>query len=342
MSALRTALPVLLAGTELPPPSARAAFAELLSGRAEPIAAAAFLTALQAKGAAASELSALAHLLRAKARPLRAPANALDTCGTGGDMAGTLNISTATAFVVAAAGVPVAKHGNRAASSRCGAADVLEALGLKLDMAPARVQQALARLGIGFLFAPAWHRALAPLAPLRKTLGIPTIFNMVGPLANPARVPYQLLGVARADWLEPMGASLRSLGVRRAWIVHGAGGLDEVSLHGPSQVLELAGGRMRRFRLEPQRLDVRAAGVRALKGGSARRNAERLSALLAGKRSAYRESVRLNAAAAFCVAERCPDMASGLQLAAEMIDSGAAAQKLRALVAFSQKHSHGK
>jgi len=341
MSKLRAALPALLARENLSPAAARAALSELLSGRAEPILAAAFLTALQAKGAAVAELSALARLLRAKAAPLSAPKGAVDTCGTGGDMAGTLNISTAASFVVAAAGVPVAKHGNRAASSRCGAADVLEALGLRLDMPKARVQQALKQLQIGFMFAPAWHGALAPLAPLRKMLGVPTIFNLVGPLVNPARVRFQLLGVAQAPWLDLMGASLQQLGVARAWLVHGAGGLDEVSLSGPTEVLEVTPQRMRRFRLEPQKLGVRPAPVRALRGGTAANNARRLTAVLDGKPSAYRDSVRLNAAAALCVAGRCPNMRAGLQLATEMIDSGAAAHKLHALVAFSQKARHG-
>ena len=336
MSQLRAALPKLLAGNNLSDAAWRAAFGALLSGKAELILASAFLSLLQARGADAAALSALARLLRAKAQNFRAPQNALDTCGTGGDMAGTLNISTAAAFVVAAAGVPVAKHGNRAASSRCGAADVLEALGLRLDMPPARVRQALKQLGICFLFAPAWHRALAPLAPLRQALGIPTIFNMVGPLVNPARVTRQLLGVARPEWLDLMGASLQRLGVRRAWIVHGEDGLDEVSLNAPTQVLELDGKTMRRFRLQPQKLGCKPAPLRALRGGTARANAQRLRKLLAGEHSAYREIVRLNAAAAFCVAERAPNMRAGLQLATEMIDSGAAAQKLQDLVAFSR------
>ena len=338
---LRAILARVADGVQLGEAEAEAAFEILMSGDATPSQAGAFLMALRVRGETIDEITGAARIMREKVLGIEAPADAIDTAGTGGDDKGTLNISTAASFVVAAAGVPVAKHGNRAASSRCGAADVLEALGLRLDMPQARVQQALKQLQIGFMFAPAWHGALAPLAPLRKMLGVPTIFNLVGPLVNPARVRFQLLGVAQAPWLDLMGASLQQLGVARAWLVHGAGGLDEVSLSGPTEVLEVTPQRMRRFRLEPQKLGVRLAPMRALRGGTAANNARRLTAVLDGKPSAYRDSVRLNAAAAFCVAGRCPNMQAGLQLATEMIDSGAAAHKLHALVAFSQKARHG-
>ncbi|MCS6986520.1 MAG: anthranilate phosphoribosyltransferase [Sphingomonadaceae bacterium] len=309
-----------------------------LDGRVHDAELAAFLAGLSERGETAAEIAGAAKALRARMTPVTAPPGAIDVCGTGGDGAHGLNVSTAVAFVVAGAGVPVAKHGNRAASSRSGAADVLEALGADLTLPPDRLEVALHELGVAFLFAPRHHPALGRIAPVRRALGRRTLFNLVGPLANPARVQRQLVGVFHAGWLAPMAEAGRMLGVRALLVVHGAG-LDELAVHAPS-TLVWAG----REGLGPlETLDARPLGLgphplAALRGGDAAHNARQLEALLAQPRdpalAAYRDIVLLNAAGALMVAGAAADWAEGVARARASLDDGAARDCLARFLAF--------
>ena len=264
--------------------------------------------------------------------PVAAPAGAIDTCGTGGDGSHTLNISTAVAFVVAGCGVPVAKHGNRAVSSRSGAADVLEALGVNLDAPLRATVDALHEEKIGFLFAPRHHRATLHVGPSRRELGTRTIFNLLGPLSNPAGARRQLLGVFGAEWLLPVAEVLAALGSERAWVVHGHDGLDELTTTGSSSVAELQDGEITRFEVAPEEAGLQRATLADLKGGSAQDNAQALRALLRGGHGPYRDIVVLNAAAALIVAGRSVNLPDGAELARQSIDTGAASARLHALV----------
>ncbi len=310
----------------------------ILGGEASGSQIAAFVVALRMKGESADEIAAAARALRKHCETIRPKVDGplLDTCGTGGDGLQTFNISTAAALVAAACGVAVAKHGNRAVSSQAGSADALEALGVRIDLTPERVQQCIEQVGIGFLFAPSHHAAMRHAAPVRRELGIRTLFNLLGPLSNPASATHQVVGVYDPARVEQLAQALGSLGLTAAWVVHGAGGLDEVSPSGPTAVAQLADGTVSTFEVSPDDFGLPEVPIEALRGGDARRNAEIIRSVLGGERGPARVAVLLNAAAALCVTE----MASGPRVAAERaadaIDSGAAKQTLERWAQFTR------
>lgn len=315
---------------------ARQAFELIMSGEATPSQIAGFLVALRMRGESVDEITAAVEVIRAKALPVVAPADAMDIVGTGGDGKGTLNISTATAIVVAGCGVPVAKHGNRALSSQSGAADVLSELGVNLEADIPVIEKAIREAGIGFMLAPRHHASFRHVGPVRVELGIRTMFNILGPLCNPAGVKRYMLGVYASEWVAPLCEVLGRAGADRAWVVHGAGGLDELSTLGVNQVSELSGGQIRHFSLDPAEHGLAKATLEDLQGGDGRYNAQRLKALLAGQQDAYREVVLLNAAAALLVADRVSELDAGIAMAAESIDDGSAGRVLDRLAAVTQ------
>jgi anthranilate phosphoribosyltransferase len=328
------------AGTHLSRQEAETAMEEILSGRAGEDSIVALLAALRTKGETVEELVGFARAMRRHATPIFSDASRpdellVDTCGTGGDASGTFNISTTAAFVAAGAGARVAKHGNRSISSKCGSADVLEALGISLDVSPERVGAAINEIGIGFLFAPALHTAMRHAMPARRRLGR-TVFNLLGPLTNPAGARAQVAGVFSAEVVEKVANVLAELGVERAFVVHG-GGLDEISLAGETKVGEVRGGTVRVYEVTPEDFGLDRAPISAISGGDAAHNAELLRAILAGEPGPRRDIVIANAAAALVAAGRAADFLEGARLAAESIDSGAAPKKLDALVAFTPK-----
>jgi anthranilate phosphoribosyltransferase len=310
----------------------------ILAGSVSAALLSGLLVALRMKGETPEEIAAAARVMRRHALPVRvsAPAPIVDTCGTGGDGSGSFNISTISAIVVAAAGVTVAKHGNRAASSKVGSADLLEALGVDLGLQPHRIGRCIDEVGIGFMFARVHHPAMKHAAPVRAELGVRTLFNFLGPLTNPAGATHQLLGVGDGSRLETMAEVLRLLGCRGAWVVHGHGGLDEVSLSGPTQVAALRDGTVRCFQLEPSDFGVARADIGALAGGDAMQNAAIALAILGGARGAPRDAVLINAGAALCAAGVEASPRAGAERAARAIDSGAAKQKLEAWVASTR------
>lgn len=316
--------------------SARA-FTAIMSGSVDQPAIAALLTALAVRQPTIAEIVGGARALRATMKTVEAPPNAIDLCGTGGDGQGTLNISTACAFVVAGAGVPVAKHGNRNMSSRSGAADVLEALGANIDLDAARASQCLEKTGVCFLFAQSYHPTMKDVAPVRRALGFRTIFNLLGPLASPARVKRQLVGVFGKEWVEPMATALHELGADFAWVVHGAEGLDELSIAGITHVAVLQNGTVQEHTVTPEDAGLQRSSLRALKGGTADENARALRRLLDGERSAYREIVVLNSAAALIVAGKASDLKKGAELAAQSLDSGSAGKTLDLFIAATRE-----
>jgi len=324
-------------GQPLTRSEAEEAFDIIMSGNATPAQIGGFLMALRVRGETVDEITGAARVMRAKMLPVEAPAGTIDTCGTGGDGVGTYNVSTAVALVLAACGVPVAKHGNRALSSKSGAADVLGALGVNIDADLRLVAKSLAEAGICFLMAPRHHSAMRHVGPTRVELGTRTIFNLLGPLSNPAKVRRQVIGVFSPDWVEPLAKVLGDLGHEHAWVVHGADGLDELSTTGPSRVAELKDGAVRCFEVAPADAGVPTGRLEDLKGGDAAVNAAALTALLAGEPSAYRDIVVLNAAAALIVADRAGDLMEGARLAAEAIDSGRARGTLARLVAVTNE-----
>jgi anthranilate phosphoribosyltransferase len=339
MSALRDLLPALVARRDLEPHEMTGAIDEVLGGDAVESELAAFLIALRMKGETAAEVAACARALRGRAltvdHGLEGPV--LDTCGTGGDGSSSFNVSTVTALVVAACGVPVAKHGNRAVSSRAGSADVLEALGVKIDLPPARVARSIRELGIGFLFAPAHHGALKHAAPVRRALGVRTIFNLMGPLLNPARTSHQLVGVYDRSRLELVAEVFGLLGSSRVWVVHGHGGLDEISPAGPTEVAEWRDGRVRTFSIEPRDFGLDEIPIDALEGGDASENAAIARDILEGRDERRASIVAMNAAAALLVAGTEPDLASAYTRAAEAIASGRAARLLDRWAEFTRE-----
>ena len=304
--------------------SADEAFAAILDGHVEAEPIATFLVQMAERGETATEIASAARAMRARMRTIAAPAGAIDVCGTGGDGQNSLNVSTATALVVAACDVPVAKHGNRAASSKAGAADTLEALGLDLDRAAADPERSLAEMNIAFLFAPQYHPALAPLAPIRRVLGRRTIFNLLGPLCNPARVERQLIGVATPELVPVYAEAAGQLGTGRTMVVSGNEGLDELSVSGPSTVATIESGEVTLSEIAPDDAGIASHPLSEIAGGDAAFNAERLRALFRGEPSAYREAVLLNAAAALVVAGEATSLADGAEEAAEAIDKGLA------------------
>lgn len=318
----------LAGGAELSATEAEAAFAIIMRGEATPAQIAAMVTAMRVRGETQAELLGAVRAVRGQMLAIAAPPGTIDVCGTGGDGMGTLNVSTATAFVVAACGVPVAKHGNRALSSRAGGADVLAALGV--DIPPERAAVTLAENGLTFLFAPNHHPALRHAAAPRAELGFRTLFNLVGPAANPAGVMRQLVGVFSPRWLAPMAETLGALGAEHVWVVHGEG-LDELTLAGETQVAAWQNGSLRAFIVTPEQAGVPRAPVSAIAGGDAAGNAAALLALLQGMPGPYRDTAVLNAAAALIVSGRAADLAEGAALAGAALDSGAALAKLQSL-----------
>jgi anthranilate phosphoribosyltransferase len=320
-------------GHSLTEAEAESAFDVMMSGEATPSQIGGFLMALRVRGETVEELTGAARTMRAKAIKIEAPPGAIDTCGTGGDAKGTYNVSTAVSFVVAAASVPVAKHGNRALSSKSGAADVLGALGVDIDADMALVQKAIWDCGITFLMATRHHGAMRHVGPSRVELGTRTIFNLLGPLSNPAQAKRQLMGIFSADWVEPQAQVLAQLGTERAWVVHGSDGLDELTTTGESFVAEVNNGQVDTFMVSPEDAGLPRARFEDLIGGTPEHNAAVMRAMFAGEKGAFRDIVLLNSAAALIVADKVTDLPAGVELAAEMIDSGAATAKLAALVA---------
>ena len=330
-------LALVAEGERLSVAEARAAFDVMMSGDATPAQMGAFLMGLRVRGETVDEITGGAMAMRDKALKVRAPAEAIDTCGTGGDSSGTFNVSTAAGLVAAACGVPVAKHGNRALSSRCGSADVLTALGVKIDADLALVERCIAEAGIGFLMAPRHHGAMRHVAGARIELGTRTVFNLLGPLSNPAGATRQLIGVFAEAWVEPLAEVLRALGSRHVWVVHGNDGLDEITTTGPTAVAELKDGAVRRFDLTPADFGVAAAASEALKGGDAETNALALNAVLDGHPGPFRDIALVNSAAALVVAGKVGDVGRGVAMAAEALDSGKARAVLERLVHISNE-----
>ena len=323
MNGLKPILARLAAGETLAETEAEAAFSVIMAGEATPAQIAGLLMAMRVRGETVAEMTGAVRAMRARMIGIEAPPDAMDIVGTGGDDSGSLNISTATALVVAGCGVPVAKHGNRALSSKSGAGDVLGALGISMETPIERLPAVLAEAGMVFLLAPRHHAALRHAGGARVELGTRTIFNLLGPLANPARVKRQLTGAFSTQWLRPMAEALNRLGTTRAWVVHGQG-LDELALSGPSHVVALEDGAIREFIVRPADAGLPEAPPAAIRGGEPAENAAALRALLAGAPGAYRDIVLLNAAAALVVAGRAPDLHAGAAQAAAAIDAGAA------------------
>ena len=310
---------------------AEAAFTALFEGQGTPAQMGGFLMALRTRGETVDEYAAAASVMRAKCVAVQAPAGAMDIVGTGGDGKGTLNISTATAFVVAGAGVPVAKHGNRNLSSKSGAADALTELGLNVMVGAEVVERCLSQAGIGFMMAPMHHPATRHVGPVRTELGTRTIFNILGPLTNPAGVKRQLTGAFSADLIRPMAETLLALGSEKAWLVHGGDGTDEISIALPTKVSALEDGKVRDFEIAPEDAGLRPHPFEAILGGTPAENAVAFRALLDGAQGAYRDAVLLNAAAALVVADRAATLSEGVEIARTSIDSGAAKAKVAAL-----------
>ncbi len=332
---MKPVLNKVAAGESLNADEAEAAFGIIMSGEATPAQIAGFLMALRVRGETVDEITGAVRTMRAKMDKIVAPEDAIDVVGTGGDGSGTFNISTGAAFVVAGAGVPVAKHGNRALSSKSGAADVLSSLGVNLDAEFPIIEKAMAEAGIGFLMAPRHHSAMRFVGPVRVEMGVRTIFNILGPLSNPAGVKRQFTGVFSKEWLRPMAETLANLGCEAAWVVHGSDGLDELTTTGPSHVCQLADGKITEFEVMPEAAGLPMATADELKGGDPDANAEAIRELLAGMPGPYRDIVVLNAAASLIVAGKAGDLKEGAALAAKSIDDGAARAALDKLVAIS-------
>lgn len=327
----------LAAREDLTTAEAAGAMGEIMAGRATPATIAGFLVALAMKGERPEEIVGFAETMRREAVPFDTRGSAVfDTCGTGGDRAGTFNISSAAALVLAAAGVPVAKHGNRSVSSRCGSADVLEALGVCVSAPAAVAERCLSAAGIAFLFAPTFHPSMRHAGPTRRELGLRTAFNLLGPLTNPARPARQLVGVPRPELTELLARALLLLGSERAWVVHGADGIDEISLTGHTKISECRNGTVQTFYVHPSDFGLRTVEPAALLGGDAAANAEMIREVLAGDAGPRRDVVVLNAGCGLFVAGRCGSVREGIDLAATAIDSGRAREVLARLVAVSQ------
>ncbi|MGE0846395.1 MAG: anthranilate phosphoribosyltransferase [Flavobacteriaceae bacterium] len=336
MSDMKQYIAKVAAGETLDKDEATGAFDILMSGEATPSQIGGFLMALRVRGETVDEITGAAKTMRAKMLTVDAPTDAVDIVGTGGDNSGTYNISTCTAFVVAAAGIPVAKHGNRALSSKSGAADVLIALGVNVDADAALIARCIREAGVGFMFAPNHHAAMKHVGPTRVELGTRTIFNILGPLSNPAGTRRQLIGVFSPQWVEPIAEVMRELGAEKVWVVHGSDGLDEMTTTGPTRVAALDNGEISTFEVSPGDIGLATANAADLKGADAATNAEALRGVLTGKPGAYRDIVVLNAAGGLVVAGAAKDLKEGAALAAELIDSGKAAERLERHVAISQ------
>jgi anthranilate phosphoribosyltransferase len=334
---VQQALGRLLDRHDLSRGEARAVMNEVMEGEATPAQIGGFLVALRLKGETANEIAGCAEAMRSHVLPVRPQRSDLvDTAGTGGDAARTINISTAAALVAAAAGAGVAKHGNRAVSSASGSADVLEALGFRLELPPARIERSIDELGFGFLFAPTHHPAMRHAAPVRRELAARTVFNVLGPLTNPAGARAQVVGVYAPGLVRTVAEVLAQLGARRAFVVHGAGGIDELSPAGPNLVCEVVDGSVREREIDPLELGVARCDPAELGGGSPEENAAAIRAVFSGENGGRRSAILLNAAGAIAAAGHAADLREGLELAREAVDSGAAAARLDALVEFSR------
>ncbi|MSO53675.1 MAG: anthranilate phosphoribosyltransferase [Rhodospirillales bacterium] len=329
---MKPLLALVATGKSLSADEAERAFDIIMSGEATPAQIGAFLMALRVRGETVDEITGAVRIMRAKATPIEAPPDAIDVVGTGGDASGTFNVSTAAAIVVAGAGVPVAKHGNRALSSKTGSADVLKALGVDLDCDLSLVKKAMWEAKIGFMFAPRHHSAMRHVGPARAEIGTRTIFNLLGPLSNPAGVKRQFTGAFARQWIEPMARVLGNLGCERAWVVHGSDGLDEMTTTGPSFVVEIDGGRIKTFEVKPEDVGIARAQPADLKGGTPDVNAQAIHNLLDGKAGPFRDIVMLNAAAALVVAGKANTLGDGVKIAAAAIDQGKAKATLAKLV----------
>jgi anthranilate phosphoribosyltransferase len=330
---MKPIIAALADGRPLDVARARKAFDLIMDGAATPAQIGGFLMAMRVRGEAVAEITGGALALRERALTIEAPEGAIDTCGTGGDAKGSFNISTAAALVAAAAGVPVAKHGNRALSSKSGSADLLAALGVNIDAEADVVAEAIRKVGIGFMMAPRHHAAMKHVAAPRKELGVRTLFNLLGPLANPAGAKRQLLGVFAESWVEPIARVLANLGSEHAWVVHGSDGLDELTTTGPSTVTELKHGTMKFLEVHPEDAGLPVARPEDLTGGDAAYNASLMTTLLDGAGGPIRDIVLFNAAAALIVGDKADDLREGVGLAAEAVDSGKAKETLARLVA---------
>jgi anthranilate phosphoribosyltransferase len=325
----------LLERDNLTEDEAAAAMTWVMEGQATPAQIAGLLVALRMKGETADEITGFARVMRDKAVRVQPRSRPLaDTCGTGGDQVKTFNVSTAAAFVVAGAGVAVAKHGNRSVTSKCGSADVLEALGITLEMEPADVARCIDEVGIGFMFAPRFHPAMKHAAPVRRELGARTVFNLLGPLTNPARATAQVLGVPGPEWAAPLAQVLAKLGVTHAFVVHGACGVDEISIAGETLIHEVRDRQVSAYSVAPEDFGLRRADVGSVAGGGAAENARMLVGILEGERGPRRDMVVLNAAAAIAAGGKAADLAEGVAVAAEALDSGGALARLKAMQAF--------
>ena len=336
MEKFRALIGKVATGATLTQEEAAHAFDKMMSGEATPSQMGAFLMALRVRGETVDEIAGAVSVMRAKMTTVDAPADAIDVVGTGGDAAGSYNISTCAAFLVAGAGIPVAKHGNRALSSKSGAADVLAALGVNIELRPDGIAKCIKEAGIGFMFAPSHHPAMKHVGPTRVELGTRTIFNLLGPLSNPAGVKRQMLGVFARHWVEPLAKVLAALGTEKAWVVHGSDGLDEITTTAPTHVAELANGKIRTFDISPADAGLKQSTPDDLKGGEASHNAEALRAVLDGKAGPFRDVAIFNAAATLIVAGKADNLKDAAALAAKSIDSGAAKARLEKLVAVSK------
>ena len=335
MDDLKSIIAKVATGATLSRDEAASAFDRMMSGEATPSQLGGLLMALRVRGETIDEITGAVSAMRAKMLKVKAPAGAIDVVGTGGDGSGSVNVSTCAAFIAAGAGVPVAKHGNRALSSRSGAADVLAALGVKIDLSPEQVSRCVTEAGIGFMFAPAHHPAMKNVNPTRVELATRTIFNLLGPLSNPAGVKRQMVGVFSRQWVQPLAQVLKNLGSESVWVVHGTDGLDEITLTGPTFVAALENGAIRSFEVSPEDVGLKRVPGEALKGGDAAANAVALRSVLAGQPSPYRDVALLNAAAALIVAGRAKDLKEGMALGIRSLNEGAAAERLKRLVAVS-------
>ena len=329
---IREAIEKVVKRRDLTESEMREAFVEIMSGRATGAQIGSFVTALRMKGETVEEITAAARVMREMSVHINAGRNVVDTCGTGGSPVNTFNISTTAAFVVAGCGLKVAKHGNRGASSACGSADVLETLGVKLDVAPDMVQRCILEIGIGFLYAPSFHSAMKHALSPRKEIGIRTIFNILGPLSNPANATSQVLGVYDPSLTEVMARVLKNLGSKRAFVVCGMDALDEITIAGRTKISELNGGRIRNYYVTPEKFGIKRSSLDDIKGGDAKENAGILISVLKGERSPRRDVVLLNAAASLVSAFKAKDMKTAISLAADSIDSGRAMEKLLKLI----------
>ena len=335
MESFKPLIAKVAAGAQLTRTEAAAAFESMLSGDATPAQIGGFLMALRVRGEAVEEITGAVTTMRARMLRVDAPAAAIDIVGTGGDGSGSYNVSTLAALIVAACGVPVAKHGNRAISSKSGAADVLTALGVKIGIPPEAIRRCVVEAGVGFMMATTHHASMRHVGAARVELGTRTIFNLLGPLSNPAGVKRQLIGVFSSSWLRPMAEVLRNLGSERVWIVHGGDGLDEMTTTGPTQIVELKGGEIRAFEVTPEDVGLPRADPGALRGGDAAHNAAALRGVLDGARGAHRDIAVFNAAGALVVAEKARDLAEGVRMAGHALDVGAARETLDRLVTVS-------